>query len=141
MWPRTSKGFLSFKDSNIEKLEFETYKFKFPNKKNNYYSNIDKNTITFLDSILNKDYKIILEKIVDILLVITLILFFYYLNIKNNDFRFKKILIFLIINIAVIIIHNITKNISLTINNTFIIMIMNLLIPYLYLFFIKVKFK
>ena len=132
---------LSFKDSNIEKLEFETYKFKFPNKKNNYYSNIDKNTITFLDSILNKDYKIILEKIVDILLVITLILFFYYLNIKNNDFRFKKILIFLIINIAVIIIHNITKNISLTINNTFIIMIMNLLIPYLYLFFIKVKFK
>ncbi len=132
---------LSFKDSNIEKLEFETYKFKFPNKKNNYYSNIDKNTITFLDSILNKDYKIILEKIVDILLVVTLILFFYYLNIKNNDFRFKKILIFLIINISVIIIHNITKNISLTINNTFIIMIMNLLIPYLYLFFIKVKFK
>ncbi len=132
---------LSFKDSNIEKLEFETYKFKFPNKKDNYYSNIDKNTITFLDSIFSKDYKIILEKIVDILLVVTLILFFYYLNIKNNDFRIKKILIFLIINIAVIIIHNITKNISLTINNTFIIMIMNLLIPYLYLFFIKVKFK
>ena len=27
----------------IEKLKFDTYKFAFPNKKNNYYSNLDKN--------------------------------------------------------------------------------------------------
>ena len=95
----------------------------------------------FFESIINKDYKIILEKIVDILLVLTIILFFYYLNIKNNNFHFKKILIFLIINISVIIIHNITKNINLTTNNTLMIMTVNLLIPYFYLFFINNRSK
>ena len=131
---------LSFKDSNIEKLKFDTYKFTFPNKKNNYYSNLDKNTITFYKSIKNKDYKIIFEKIVDILLILTIILFFYYLNVKDNDYQFKRILIFLIITITIIIIHNITKNIDLTINRTLIIMLFNLFIPYFYIIFIKNKF-
>ena len=131
---------LSFKDSNIEKLKFDTYKFTFPNKKNNYYSNLDKNTITFYKSIQNKDYKVVFEKVIDILLILTIILFFYYLNIKDNNYHFKRILIFLIITITVIIVHNITKNIDLTINRTLIIMLFNLFIPYFYIIFIKNKF-
>ena len=38
----------------LEKLQFETYKFKFPNKKNEYYSNVDKNSITIYQSIKDK---------------------------------------------------------------------------------------
>ena len=51
---------LSYKDSDIEKLQFETYKFKFPSKKNEYNSNVDKNSITIYKSIKDKDYKTIL---------------------------------------------------------------------------------
>ena len=120
-----------------EKLQFETYKFKFPNKKNEYYSNIDKNSITIYQSIKNKDYKIILEKIIDTLIIITIIYFFYCLNIKKNNFSFKNILNFLVIIISIIIIHNVIKNIDLSFNNSVIIMLFNILLPYCYIFFKK----
>ena len=126
---------LSYKDSDIEKLQFETYKFKFPSKKNEYYSNVDKNSITFYQSFKNKDYKIILEKIIDTLIIITIIYFFYFLNIKKNNFSFKNILNFLVIIISIIIIHNVIKNIDLSFNKSAIIMFINLLIPYCYIFF------
>ena len=128
---------LSFKNSDIEKLQFETYKFKFPSKKNKYYSNIDKNSITIYQSIKNKDFKINLEKIIDTLIIITIIIFFYFLNIKENNYSFKNILIFLIIIISIIIIHNIIKNIDLSFNSSAIIMVINIVIPYCYIFFEK----
>lgn len=126
---------LSYKDSDIEKLQFETYKFKFPSKNNEYYSNVDKNSITFYQSFKNKDYKIILEKIIDTLIIITIIYFFYFLNIKKNNFSFKNILNFLVIIISIIIIHNVIKNIDLSFSKSAIIMFINLLIPYCYIFF------
>ena len=101
---------------------------------------MDKNTITFYKSIKNKNYKVIFEKIIDVLLILTIILFFYYLNVRDNDYQFKRILIFLIITITLIIIHTITKNIYLSINGTFIIMLFNLLIPYLYIIFRNKRF-
>ena len=128
---------LSYKDSDIEKLQFETYKFKFPSKKNEYYSNVDKNSITIYQSIKNKDYKVILEKIIDTLIIITIIYFFYFLNIKQNNFNFKNILNFLVIIISIIIIHNVIKNIDLSFNNSVIIMLINILIPYCYIFIEK----
>ena len=128
---------LSYKDSDIEKLQFETYKFKFPSKKNEYNSNVDKNSITIYQSFKDKDFKTILEKIIDTLIIITIIYFFYFLNIKKNNFSFKNILIFLIIIISIIIIHNVIKNIDLSFNNSIIIMLVNILVPYCYIFFEK----
>ena len=128
---------LSYKDPDIEKLQFETYKFKFPSKKNEYNSNVDKNSITIYQSLKDKDYRTILEKIIDTLIILTIIYFFYFLNIKKNDFSFKNILIFLIIIISIIIIHNVIKNIDLSFNNSIIIMVVNILLPYSYIFFEK----
>ena len=105
---------LSYKDSDIEKLQFETYKF-----------------------IKDKDYNTILEKIIDTLIIITIIYFFYFLNIKKNNFSFKNILIFLIIIISIIVIHNVIKNIDLSFTNSIMIILINILLPYCYIFFEK----
>ena len=79
----------------------------------------------------------LLEKIIDTLIIITIIYFFYFLNIKKNNFSFKNILIFLIIIISIIVIHNVIKNIDLSLNNSVIIMLINILLPYCYIFFEK----
>ena len=126
---------LTFKEGEIEKLEFESYKFKFPTKNDNFYSNIDTNSITLFGLIKNKDYKSIFEKIFEPLIIVTIIIFFYFLKIKKNNYGIKKIFIFLVISITLIIVQNIIKNINLSLGKTIIFILLNIMIPYLYLIY------
>jgi len=134
-----NNGFkLSFKDSKIEKLEFENYKFKFTTKENIFYNNIDQNSITLIQLIKNKDYKTIIEKIAETLLIIVILYSFYFLIIKKHNYTIKNIFVYLIISIFIVINLNIIKNTNMDINYLISAISINLLIPFIYIL-IKIK--
>ena len=122
------EGFkLSIVNDNIEKLEFENYKIDFPVFQNQRYDNIDKNSITINTLIKNKSYLIISEKIIDILIVILSIILFYILIIKKNNYQLKRILIYLILSIVLVVAHNVIKNINISSSYTLALYLINIL--------------
>ena len=137
-----SEGFkLSFMNNKIEKLEFENYKLNFPLKNENNYNNYDKNTLTLFNLIKYKDYKSMIEKMFDTLILLTLIIFFYFNNIKDNKFSINHIFIYLFLSILIIIFQNIIKNLDFSLQFSFLLNIINFSIIYLFMFINKFKFK
>ena len=117
---------LSIYENKIEKLEFEKYKLTFPNNSINKYNNIDKNTETFNDLMKNKKYQALSERFFDIIILINIIIYFYFKNIKYNNFKIKNIIQFLSISIIILIIQNLIKNINMEYLNFFILNILNM---------------
>ena len=137
-----SEGFkLSFMNNKIEKLEFENYKLNFPLKNENNYNNYDKNTLTLFNLIKYKDYKSMIEKMFDTLILLTLIIFFYFNNIKDNKFSINHIFIYLFLSILIIIFQNIIKNLDFSLQFSFLLNIINFSIIYLFMLINKFKFK
>jgi len=137
-----SKGFkLSFINNQIEKLEFENYKLNFPVKNKNNYNNYDKNTITLVSLIKYKDFNIMIERMFDTLILLTVIIFFYFNNIKKNNFSINQIFIYLFLSILIIIFQNIIKNLNINLKLSFVLNIINFSIVYLFMFMNKFKFK
>ena len=137
-----SEGFkLSFMNNKIEKLEFENYKLNFPLKNENNYNNYDKNTLTLFNLIKYKDYKSMIERMFDTLILLTVIIFFYFNNIKDNKFSIKHIFIYLFLSILIIIIQNIIKNLDFSLQFSFLLNIINFSIIYLFMLINKFKFK
>ena len=137
-----SEGFkLSFMNNKIEKLEFENYKLNFPLKNENNYNNYDKNTLTLFNLIKYKDYKSMIERMFDTLILLTVIIFFYFNNIKDNKFSINHIFIYLFFSILIIIFQNIIKNLDFSLQFSFLLNIMNFSIIYLFMLINKFKFK
>ena len=137
-----SEGFkLSFMNNKIEKLEFENYKLNFPLKNENNYNNYDKNTLTLFNLIKYKDYKSMIERMFDTLILLTVIIFFYFNNIKNNKFSINHIFIYLFLSILIIIFQNIIKNLDFSLQFSFLLNIINFSIIYLFMSINKFKFK
>ena len=137
-----SEGFkLSFINNKIEKLEFENYKLNFPLKNENNYNNYDKNTLTLFNLIKYKDYKSMIERMFDTLILITVIIFFYFNNIKDNKFSINHIFIYLFLSILIIIFQNIIKNLDFSLQFSFLLNIINFSIIYLFMLINKFKFK
>lgn len=137
-----SEGFkLSFMNNKIEKLEFENYKLNFPLKNENNYNNYDKNTLTLFNLIKYKDYKSMIERMFDTLILITVIIFFYFNNIKDNKFSINHIFIYLFFSILIIIFQNIIKNLDFSLQFSFLLNIINFSIIYLFMLINKFKFK
>ena len=137
-----SEGFkLSFMNNKIEKLEFENYKLNFPLKNENNYNNYDKNTLTLVNLIRYKDYKSMIEKMFDTLILLTVIIFFYFNNIKDNKFSINHIFIYLFLSILIIIFQNIIKNLDFSLQFSFLLNIINFSIIYLFMLINKFKFK
>ena len=137
-----AEGFkLSFMNNKIEKLEFENYKLNFPLKNENNYNNYDKNTLTLFNLIKYKDYKSMIEKMFDTLILLTVIIFFYFNNIKDNKFSINHIFIYLFLSILIIIFHNIIKNLDFSLQFSFLLNIINFSIIYLFMLINKFKFK
>jgi len=137
-----SEGFkLSFMNNKIEKLEFENYKLNFPLKNKNNYNNYDKNTLTLFNLIKYKDYKGMLERMFDTLILLTVIIFFYFNNIKDNKFSINHIFIYLFLSILIIIFQNIIKNLDFSLQFSFLLNIINFSIIYLFMLINKFKFK
>ena len=137
-----SEGFkLSFINNKIEKLEFENYKLNFPLKNENNYNNYDKNTLTLFNLIKYKDYKSMIERMFDTLILLTVIIFFYFNNIKDNKFSINHIFIYLFLSILIIIFQNIIKNLDFSLQFSFLLNIINFSIIYLFILINKFKFK
>ena len=137
-----SEGFkLSFMNNKIEKLEFENYKLNFPLKNENNYNNYDKNTLTLFNLIKYKDYNSMIERMFDTLILLTVIIFFYFNNIKNNKFSINHIFIYLFLSILIIIFQNIIKNLDFSLQFSFLLNIINFSIIYLFMLINKFKFK
>lgn len=137
-----SEGFkLSFMNNKIEKLEFENYKLNFPLKNENKYNNYDKNTLTLFNLIKYKDYKSMIERMFDTLILLTVIIFFYFNNIKDNKFSINHIFIYLFLSILIIIFQNIIKNLDFSLQFSFLLNIINFSIIYLFMLINKFKFK
>ena len=137
-----SEGFkLSFMNNKIEKLEFENYKLNFPLKNENNYNNYDKNTLTLFNLIKYKDYKSLIERMFDTLILLTVIIFFYFNNIKDNKFSINHIFIYLFLSILIIIFQNIIKNLDFSLQFSFLLNIINFSIIYLFMLINKFKFK
>lgn len=137
-----SEGFkLSFMNNKIEKLEFENYKLNFPLKNENNYNNYDKNTLTLFNLIKYKDYKSMIERMFDTLILLTVIIFFYFNNIKDNKFSINHIFIYLFLSILIIIFQNIIKNLDFSLQFSFLLNIINFSIIYLFMLINKFKFK
>ena len=137
-----SEGFkLSFMNNKIEKLEFENYKLNFPLKNENKYNNYDKNTLTLVNLIRYKDYKSMIERMFDTLILLTVIIFFYFNNIKDNKFSINHIFIYLFLSILIIIFQNIIKNLDFSLQFSFLLNIINFSIIYLFMLINKFKFK
>ena len=137
-----SEGFkLSFMNNKIEKLEFENYKLNFPLKNENNYNNYDKNTLTLFNLIKYKDYNNMIERMFDTLILLTVIIFFYFNNIKDNKFSINHIFIYLFLSILIIIFQNIIKNLDFSLQFSFLLNIINFSIIYLFMLINKFKFK
>ena len=137
-----SEGFkLSFMNNKIEKLEFENYKLNFPLKNENNYNNYDKNTLTLFNLIKYKDYNSMIERMFDTLILLTVIIFFYFNNIKVNKFSINHIFIYLFLSILIIIFQNIIKNLDFSLQFSFLLNIINFSIIYLFMLINKFKFK
>ena len=137
-----AEGFkLSFMNNKIEKLEFENYKLNFPLKNENNYNNYDKNTLTLFNLIKYKDYNSMIERMFDTLILLTVIIFFYFNNIKDNKFSINHIFIYLFLSILIIIFQNIIKNLDFSLQFSFLLNIINFSIIYLFMLINKFKFK
>ena len=137
-----SEGFkLSFMNNKIEKLEFENYKLNFPLKNENNYNNYDKNTLTLFNLIKYKDYNSMIERMFDTLILLTVIIFFYFNNIKDNKFSINHIFIYLFLSMLIIIFQNIIKNLDFSLQFSFLLNIINFSIIYLFMLINKFKFK
>ena len=132
---------LSFVDNEIEKLEFDNYNLDFPLKNKSIYNNIDKNTQTIIELIKQREFKHIIEKFFDTIVLLTVIILFYFNNIKKNNYLLNKIFIYLFISIAFLIIQNLIKNINMNYQIYIFTNFLNIFLIYLYIIFDRYKIK
>ena len=122
-------------NNKIEKLEFENYNLEIKNTTFKEYDNFDKNTFDIFEDIKSNDYLNILHKTIDSIMVLLIILFFYFNNIKFYRFNIYYIFIFIIFSSFILILNQVLKNAELNfIFNFFIIFSIFILCFFYYLF-------
>ncbi len=122
-----TKGFKISIDKNkqIEKLEFQNYILKFDNTNINTRKIVDKNTFTIIDDYNSKNYLNISFKIIDLILILYVVGFFYSNSLKNVNLNTKNNIFYCANCISVLIINQIFKNSEvLVLNYTIIISIL-----------------
>ena len=136
------EGFkLIIKNEEIEKLKFDNYKIEFPNISKNEYSNFDSNTINFFELINNqtkKNIKIFNQKIFDVVIIFSIILFFYLNIIKTNNYSLKSLFIFIILCIFCLTVDNFIENFDIKNNLLIIINIINVLFIHIVINLIRI---
>tara|TARA_B100000242_G_scaffold294105_1_gene274816 strand:+ start:2376 stop:3398 length:1023 start_codon:yes stop_codon:yes gene_type:complete len=137
-----SDGFkISVDDENeIENLEFKNYVLKIENKNKNNLEIIDKNTLTIFDDVNSKNYLNITFKIIDTILILFILIFFYLNNLKEIKFETKNNIFFIIFCVTILIINQIIKN-SETLLINYISIITIILMISLIIFYIKKKYE
>ncbi len=121
---KLTDGFKISIDENqqIEKLEFLNYILKIDYQNLNENKIVDKNTFTIFDDYNSKNYLNISFKVLDIILIIYIIVFFYRNNLIKINFNTTNNMYFLCSSISVLILNQILKNSEITIYNYLLIM-------------------
>ena len=116
---RLIDGFKISIDENkqLEKLEFQNYVLKIDHKNISSGEVVDKNTFTIFDDYKTKNYLNISFKILDIILCVFIIFFFYKNNLKDINFNTLNNIYFSISCICILILNQILKNSEITIYN------------------------
>ena len=137
-----SNGFKISIDTNnqIEKLEFLNYVLKIENNNISNDKIIDKNTLTIFDDYKSNNFLNISFRVIDILLIIFLIYFFYSNNLKVLNFNTINNIYFASLSAMVIIINQILKNSEIVLIN-YIIIISILVFSVLFISFLKKKYE
>ena len=121
-----------------EVLVYDKYNMQLNLNKNEIYDDSDTNTHDIKKLFQNKNFAIINQRLVDALLLLSLVfLITSYLLIKLK-FNFKNFLSISIISILMIFFDNILGNLSLNNNLIFLLMYLNLLIPLIINFRLKI---
>ncbi len=102
-------------NEQIEKLEFLNYVLKIDHKNISSNDFVDKNTFTIIDDYNTKNYLNISFKILDIILIIFVIFFFYKNNLKDINFNTVNNIYFSFSCICILILNQILKNSEITI--------------------------
>ena len=124
----------------IEKLEFLNYILKVENNNINIAKVDDKNTLTIFDDFKDKNYLNISFKFLDIILIIYILIFFYFNNLKKINFNTKNNIYFTLICITLLIINQILKNAEIVLFNYTLILFFTILILSIFSF-IKIKYE
>ena len=122
---------LSVNEDEIEKLKFKNYKIEFPGFKKNVYKNFDKNTVGLYELInIKKDRNkiIILQRVSDILIILSFVLYFYLYIIKKNNYTHNNFILFIIFTIFLLIADNFLENINFDFSIMILANIFNILI-------------
>ena len=127
-------------DKQIEKLEFLNYILKIDHKNINSVEVVDKNTFTIFDDYKTKNYLNISFKILDIILIIYIIVFFYRNNLREINFKTINNIYFSCSCISVLILNQILKNSDISIYN-YTILICSILLISLLILNIKIKYE
>lgn len=115
-------------NNELEKLEFKNYKIEIMNNSFKEYDNFDNNTFDIFDDIKNNNYRNILFKINDSLVIIFIIVFFYLNNLKIYRFNLNNLIIFILLSSIALITNQILKNTEISL---FLYVFVMLLIPIL----------
>ncbi len=134
-----SNGFKISIDENkqIEKLEFLNYILKIENRNINNLKINDKNTFTIFDDIKLKNYLNISYKIVDLILILYIIYFFYNNNLKVIRFSTFNNIFFSVTCVLILILNQILKNSEIILFNYNILVITIILFSMIVTYFKK----
>ena len=132
---------LNILSDQIEKLEFKNYNIDLPIEIRFQHNTKDKNTISFITILKEKNYYLLSEKIFENLILLSIIIFFYIYILKENNLSLLQILKYISICILILILHNMIKNIDLNLYIYLIFNLLNILSIYLFLISRKIKIK
>lgn len=121
-----------------EVLVYDKYNMQLNLNKNEVYDDSDTNTHDIKKLFQNKNFAIINQRFVDALLLLSLVFLITSYLLINLKFNFKNFLSISIISILMIFFDNILGNFSLNNNLIFLLMYLNLLIPIIINFRLKI---
>jgi len=100
------------KESNIEHLKFDTYLATYPIDDKKKYIKSDPNTLDLFELLKDKNINsrvIILQRIVDSLIILSLSLFFYINIVKKNNYSLTNQIFFIAISLLCLLIDNLLE--------------------------------
>ena len=98
-------------------MEFLNYVLKIESSEINNREIVDNNTLTIFDDLKSKNYLNLTFKIIDIILILYVIIFFFSNNLKKINFKTTNNIYYASISISILILNQIFKNSEMLLNN------------------------
>ena len=123
------------KENNIENLVFDTYLASFPLDEKKIYIKSDPNTLSLFELLKEKNKNnrvVILQRLIDALIIVSLCIFFYINIIKKNNYSLINQILFIAISLLCLLIDNLFADYTFENTAYVLILILNLFIIYFF---------